>query len=70
MTEEAVPQEAVRRIRKWVDSEDKHRRKEERVTGAKRAKDLIAAFAVGNGVLDRIAPRQRYPLDDARNPPR
>ena len=26
---------------------------------AQRAKDLFAAFAVGNGVLDLIAPRQR-----------
>ena len=57
-----MTEEAVRRIRKWVDSEDKHRRKEERVIGAKKAKDLIAAFAVGNGVLDLIAPRQRYLL--------
>ena len=27
--------------------------------GAKRVKDLIAAFVVGNGVLDLLAPRQR-----------
>ena len=27
--------------------------------GAKRAKDLLAAFIVGNGVLDLIAPRRR-----------
>lgn len=27
--------------------------------GAKRAKDLLAAFIIGNGVLDLVAPRQR-----------
>ncbi|MBV9453408.1 MAG: hypothetical protein JOZ19_04710 [Rubrobacter sp.] len=30
--------------------------------GAKRAKDLLAAFLVGHGVLDLIAPRQRAML--------
>ena len=29
---------------------------------AKRAKDLLAAFIIGNGVLDLIAPRERYLL--------
>ena len=29
---------------------------------AKRAKDPLAAFIIGNGVLDLIAPRQRYLL--------
>jgi len=28
--------------------------------GAKRAKDLLAAFVIGNGVLDLIVPRERY----------
>ena len=28
--------------------------------GAKRAKDLFAAFVIGNGVLDLIVPRERY----------
>jgi len=28
----------------------------------KRAKDLFAAFIVGNGVLDLIAPRERYSM--------
>ena len=30
--------------------------------GAKRAKDLFAAFVIGNGVLDLVAPRERYSM--------
>jgi hypothetical protein len=33
--------------------------KQDNDIGAKRAKDLFAAFVLGNGVLDLIAPRQR-----------
>ena len=30
--------------------------------GKQRAKDLLAAFIIGNGVLDLVAPRERYSM--------
>ena len=36
--------------------------KEVNLVWVKRTKDLIAAFIVGNGVLDLIAPRERYSM--------
>ena len=36
--------------------------KEVNTVRAKNAKDLLAAFIVGNGVLDLIAPHERYSM--------
>jgi hypothetical protein len=36
--------------------------KEVNLVWVKRTKDLFAAFIVGNGVLDLIAPRERYSM--------